>query len=66
MDKKMILKIITKDQQHFRTVTRTNIIKVAKSIHSLYPDTDYAALHAILKNAIAKQMNSLTIRAKDL
>lgn len=38
----------------FRTVTRNNIRKVAKSIHVHFPDSNYPSLEGIIFNAYVR------------
>jgi len=45
----------------YRTVNSHNIKKVAKSIHSLYPWSDYPSLEGCIFNAYAKGKKELEL-----
>lgn len=56
----MLLVVFNKDSEPlFRTVTRENIRKVAKSIHSHFPESNYPVLEAIIWNAVQKDLKEL-------
>lgn len=57
----LIIKLPDSDEKLFRTVTRNNIIKVAKSVHSHFPESNYAYLVGMIFNGIAKDLKELTL-----
>ena len=52
-------------QKLYRTCTRVNIRKVAKSIHIHFPDSNYPCLEGIIFNGIAKDLKELVLEARN-
>jgi hypothetical protein len=55
----MLLIVYKNNEPLFRTVNRDNIRKVAKSIHSHFPEVNYPILEAIIWNGIQKDLKKL-------
>ena len=58
----MLVKIRLEDGGFlYRNVTRTNLRKMAKSIHSQFEYTDYPSLEGVIWNAFQKDMTVLIL-----